>query len=420
MCADTSPDRRPQAATPGDQAGSPAVDGQSHLAGGAAAPGWGPPWVWSRHLRSQLDNQMLLVVAAMLVVGAVFFGYRAVISVGVVVAGAMLTYLPIRWALRRLNPARVRSGYREVMILGGLLGLCLPVMRVLALPLVAGLVLGCVAHAVGRTHRIRVHPVALVLVLVWLVPSCMVRIEAVEPAAQWLQSVDAVLRPERAVLGDVFDAGPNMNHLPWASPQRTDATDALAHADPYDVLVREQRSLLRHRPLMANLLVSGELAPMVDLLLGAAPGPVGYGCRLLTIVLGLYLMFRRQAWGPMALTAVLAAVAALLLLPLEYQGRWVMANQRLVALGPVIATTYLSYMLLAGPLLLIVLILAPAGAPMARPGRVIYGALIGVGVVALQWWVAAPQAAYAALVVAGLISRPLDALRQSPFVNRPQ
>ena len=72
-------------------------------------------------------------------------------------------------------------------------------------------------------------------------------------------------------------------------------------------------------------------------------------------------------------------------------------------MGPAAAITFMGYITLATPLPLIALILAPAVDPMSRAGRILYGILIGSGVmqaVAHIWLIFAIRAATAATVSA--------------------
>jgi hypothetical protein len=73
-------------------------------------------------------------------------------------------------------------------------------------------------------------------------------------------------------------------------------------------------------------------------------------------------------------------------------------------------------MLLAPPLVLVVMILAPITAPIGGTGRLIYGALIGATAMAALWFIAEPAAAFLSLVPASLLSPALDRLQRSPFV----
>ena len=60
-------------------------------------------------------------------------------------------------------------------------------------------------------------------VLSWLAPVGLVHWGAIDPSSPALQSVDAVLKPQHPVLGDVLDAAPNPSHRPWAaiSPRKS-------------------------------------------------------------------------------------------------------------------------------------------------------------------------------------------------------
>ena len=110
-------------------------------------------------------------------------------------------------------------------------------------------------------------------------------------------------------------------------------------------------------------------------------------------------------------------VLTLLVLPVPYDGGWCFVIQRLIALGPIVGILYPAYMTFASPATLITMILAPLGAPMSTPGRIVFGCVIGSGMMLAQWSLATPAAPFLALLAAGLISRPLDHLHRSRFVT---
>ena len=104
-------------------------------------------------------------------------------------------------------------------------------------------------------------------------------------------------------------------------------------------------------------------------------------------------------------------------MPINADGRLTCVSGQLWLMPPKVAASYMAYFILASPLALIVMILAPLTAPMTARGQVIYGMTIGATVSAAVWAFATPQAAFLGLVVASFLSRPLDVMKRSPFVR---
>ena len=353
----------------------------------------------------------------MTLAGACFFGWRALVTSGTTVGATLTMYLAIEGALR-VTRRKVRGpraehdlAWRRPLWLGLLAGACLPALVAWPLALAAGAVTGATAHAVGRGRRVRAHPVAVALVLVWLVP---VALEGPEPAAyrRAVAAAGAVLLPEHVFLGDLTQADEMLDRDPWLWTLGT--RPAARRIDPTMLVLGEQRAWLREASLLPRLLRSGDVPPLSDLLLGAVPGPLGASSPLLMVVLLWWLMARGAASWRAPLAAGAAAVATYLLLPLEHGEGWTLAGARLGAMAPATAAVLLAYALLASPLPLLACVLAPATQPLSAGGRWVYGGLLGGGVMAAWWWAATPEAAFAVLLVVSLLSRPLDALHRGP------
>ena len=166
------------------------------------------------------------------------------------------------------------------------------------------------------------------------------------------------------------------------------------------------------------MLSDGRLRPIGELVLGTVPGGTfGGSSRALLIVVGLYVMYRRLAWWPMAAAALAAAVITLGAMPMIDQQHFTFVGWRLAGLGPAVAVTYIAYAVLASPLALIVLILAPQCAPVSARGRLWYGATIGCVTIICQWFLTTTLAPFLALSVASALSKPLDALHKNRFLN---
>ncbi|MBI1370399.1 MAG: hypothetical protein GC162_17320 [Planctomycetes bacterium] len=379
----------------------------------------GPPWVGPivplyRYERLWLGINFLLTVSA-----TIFFGWRALFMICLTASVCLVAYSLIALAIHLIGSGRSSEGTLSAALnMGLLMGLTLPLMPYAALSVIAGMLVGGLVHVMGQTHRLRAHPVAVAhVVLMMTIPLI------------GTQQVGAVLTPSRIVVGDVWRftspaGGPTWIHM--TAPNKLDAIDmagpsdfdAVRRADPQRVMHAEQKNILRHGSRMVTLLRSGELPRLLDVLIGAAPGPVGGTSAVLLILSGLWLIYRRVGrWAP-ALTALAAAMICLLILPVVSEGQVVMSWQCFSQVGWKVTVAYFAYQLLATPLLLIVLLLAPLTMPRTSRGRIWYAVIIGAGAVSARWVVPIEWVSYLPLIVAGLMCPILDRMRESVFVRR--
>ncbi|MCX5659591.1 MAG: RnfABCDGE type electron transport complex subunit D [Planctomycetota bacterium] len=372
----------------------------------------GPPWLGPRIRRRQIDLHWLFVAVLMLGSGLAFFGWRAAAQAGVAIGVALAFYilgsLLVRLIRRREPVDRPLYALNSALLLGA----CLPAGESLTLSVIAGGMLGVLIHLVGRSHRIRIHPVAAALLFAWVAP-CLTTSHDLRSLELLVQHrpQPAVLRPERVVVGDLQDLAPTNHSQPWWVADDGPKHDALRRHEPATLLVRESRQVLRHDWFLGRMLASGELCRLEEVLLGSIPGRIGATSRALLMLLGLYLMFRRLSYWPMIASAIGAALAVLLILPIPGEPHLTPVAARLVQLPVLAIITFVAYMLLASPLLLLTLILAPSTAPTSHAGRVVYGIILGGVLMMTQWW-PAPQAEFLALALAGVLSRPLDGLQR--------
>lgn len=394
----------------------------SSLAPGEAVSTWpwskGPPWLGPTHDRRAIDQSWLLIAGTLTVASLVFFGWRAVASIAVSAIATLVTYLLLGLVMHLLRPKRPADSVLHPLMLGMMLGCALPLYHKFDVHLLGGLLLGLLAHVVGRTHRLRLHAVALTIVIVWLLPAITVKWQMMYLARLTNPPVESVLRPQHLVLGDVQDTTEQVSFESWWSTRQNQDTDAVRRHDAYAVLVRDQAKILQHEPLLVNMLSSGELPRLEELMIGATPGAAGASSRAIVVLLGLYLMYRRLSSWQIPVAAVAAVLLTLTVMPLRLpDGDTVPVLVRLLQLDPAIVVTYLGYFLLASPLLFIAMILAPITAPMSVSGRWFYGLILGCTMLLAQWFLGLPDAAYLSLVLASAVSRPLDALQRSEWVR---
>ncbi len=381
-----------------------------------AAPPLGPPWVRAPMTRAQLDGVWLTSALAMAACAALFFGWRGLLQVALSTAICIAVYLLLTLAIYLVRPSHRFDSPAHTFTLALLVGVLHPLTLNPWQPMLAAVLLGVAMHLVGRIHACRAHPLALAITLAWFIPFVSSQLELHQMQALGQEPAPAVLRINRLVLGDVLDyADPGVYEPWWTRPAHPDEPDALPRLEPGEVLVKDQQTMLLYPQMLVHMLTSGELPRLEELLIGCVPGPMGATSRLLLILLGLYLMTRRLSWWPQAAGIVLAALVTLLLMPVQGHDQVQLALWRLADFSPAVAGSYLSYFLLASPLLLTALVLAPMSDPMSGPGKLLYALLIGAFGVGLQWILQVPQAWMAALLIASLLSRPLDALRLGGF-----
>jgi Na+-transporting NADH:ubiquinone oxidoreductase subunit NqrB len=365
-----------------------------------------PPWLVTPHRAAALDRQWLYTVLVLLAAACVYHGPWGVAAAVVVALAALVTHLSVGLMVNALVRRSIPRTALHTATLGLLLGLSLPMTRDPMLRILAGLLLGVLAHALGRTHRLRIHPGAMAIVLVWVLPWVLVGGGA-SGMLSTTQCWPAVLRPDHVLIGDVWDAGPIPNHQPWLQTRQA-AHDAVLRRDPYLTLRSNQQDILNNPPWLASMLSSGELPDMPTILLGAWPGPLGATCPALLIALGLYLVYRRISHWPMLLAALGGALVTLTVMPVARDAGWSFALPRLIDLDAAAAITFVALYLLTSPMGLIAMFYAPLTMPLTREGRVMYGLLLGVIAMATQWLQAPTEAAFISVVIAGLASPYLD------------
>jgi hypothetical protein len=400
----------------------PVVQAQASSADSAAvvsvSPGKGPPWLGHTHDLRQVDFCWIFTAGTLTGSSMIFFGWRGVASIAITAIATLVSYLLLGLVIHLLRPHRRVDSLLHALAMGLLLGCAMPIYeRSHHMNLLGGLTLGILAHLVGRTHRLRLHAIALTIVTLWLLPAMTVDSQMIFLPRQTHPRVESVLRPQHVVLGDVQDAT-EVSFESWWSTRHSDESHAVKRRDAHSVLAHNQASILQHDPLLVNMLSSGELPRLEELLLGATPGSAGASSRALIVMLGLYLLYRRLSWWQIPLAAIIGALVTLLIMPVNMpEGGSVPALVRLLQMPTAVVITYLGYMLLATPLLFIALLLAPLTAPMSASGRGFYGFILGSTMLLAQWYLGVNEAAYLSLILASAVSRPLDALQRSEWVH---
>jgi Na+-transporting NADH:ubiquinone oxidoreductase subunit NqrB len=231
------------------------------------------------------------------------------------------------------------------------------------------------------------------------------------------------LQRSRIFVGDVLDAGDPARieplHGAWMSASKVPGKDAI-RVEPAALRLNFYTGGLEkpeqpYAYLSLEALLRDRMPPLEDLIVGGHPGAMGTGCAIAVIMGGLFMLYRGVIDYRIPLLTVVAAYAALMILPVPIAIRqfsrewhWLAIHQPTV--GPALAVTFANYEIMAGPLLFVAFFLAtsPSVRPLTRRSRALYALLIGVIAAALQLYVSVSLGPYLALLAVGLISPMLD------------
>ncbi len=349
--------------------------------------------------------------------GVAFYGWRALLVVGGVVASTWVALPLWRRVGKRGGELRVAHG----LWMAVLLGMALPAHLAAgagagrftsAWPIIpaAGLALAALLWVFASGGSSRVHPVAVVFLLV---------------AASFGSALlpRSVLQRNRIVVGDI-------THVPAATPSRSEAGNepwaTAAQAGTVDaVRLRSAAAQLRDFTrgqaqldrgwLTLDEVIRDRLPPLEDLIIGAQPGPIGAASAVAVIMGGMFLLYRGMIDFRVPLLIVLAAFVTFLILPIPVvitenvpRWRWFAVNQPRV--GWSWAITFANYELMAGPLLFVACFMAtaPGVRPMTKGARAIYAIIVGILAAAAQLYLSVSYGAYVALVLASPVTPLLD------------
>jgi Na+-translocating ferredoxin:NAD+ oxidoreductase RnfD subunit len=277
----------------------------------------------------------------------------------------------------------------------------------------AGLALAILLWCFAGIGSGRLHPVAVVYLIMVVI---------FEPYL----TPHLVLHRQRIFAGDVIDAALPPPLPPGeAAPQRSDAWTSYAETPARDALYMEPASLRlvtfttgRQTPARAALsleeLLRDYMPPLEDLIVGGHPGPIGDASAIAVIMGGLFLLYRGLIDFRIPLLICVAAIVTLLLLPIPVAVSENVRHWRTLGahhgVGWPVAITFVSYELMAGPLLFTAFYLAsaPGVRPLTRRGRTIYALLVGAAAAALQLYLDVSYGAYLALLMIGMLTPIFD------------
>jgi Na+-translocating ferredoxin:NAD+ oxidoreductase RnfD subunit len=348
--------------------------------------------------------------------GIAFYGWRAILVIVGVVASATAGMFLWKRIGARGGELRISHGVWMAV----LLALAMPAHLAsgpgrggaVAWPLIpaAGLALAGMVWLFARAGSSRVHPVAVVFLLV---------------AALFSVSLNprSVLQRSRIVTGDVLDVPditPPANapiKEPWVSAPQLHGVDAILTRTAA-VQLRDftrGQALLDRGWLTLDEVIRDRLPPLEDLIMGGQPGPIGAASAVAVIMGGLFLLYRGMIDYRVPLLIVLAAFATFLILPIPVvitenvpRWRWFAVSQP--GVGWSWAITFANYELMAGPLLFVACFMAtaPGVRPMTRRARAVYAILVGIFAAIAQLYLSVSFGPYVALVLASPLTPLLD------------
>ena len=358
--------------------------------------------------------------------GVAFYGWRAILVIGGVVASTAVALMLWRRVGARGGELRLTHG----LWMAALLALSLPAHLASTetagrpthpWPIIpaAGIILASALWLFARSGSSRVHPVAVVFLLIASIFGV-----SLNPRS--------VLQRDRIVVGDVLDVptvAPPRNvpiKEPWAIVPPLRGVDAVINRTAAVQLrdfTRGQAQLDRGW-LKLDEVIRDRLPPLEDLIIGGQPGPIGASSAIAVIMGGLFLLYRGMIDFRVPLLIVVAAFATFLIAPIPVVIReniprwhWFAASQPDV--GWSWAITFANYELMAGPLLFVACFLAtaPGVRPMTKGARVIYAILVGIIAAVAQLYLSVSFGPYVAVVLASPFTPLLDRwVRPRPLV----
>jgi Na+-translocating ferredoxin:NAD+ oxidoreductase RnfD subunit len=348
-----------------------------------------------------------------LTAGLLFYGWRAVLAVGLVVLSAAA-------ALRVWRHVGLRGGqlrYSHVLWLAFTLGLMLPVHLAAhfsldagevwpILPL-AGFALVIFCWLLGGIGAGRIHPVVVTyLALTVLFGGALIPRQLLQRNALVTGNVmNSVKSPSSAFAQESWRMRPPIigyDAIEVTPPSEFLAAYTTGQVSP-DRAWLSLDSLLRDR-----------MPPLEDLIMGATPGPIGTSSAIAVIIGGLFLLYRGLIDYRIPLLIISTTIIALLILPIPWQIRenpqWRWAVGHVPGVGWPVGITLANYEILASPLLFMAFFLATSASarPLTRRGRTIYSIMIGFLTAVFQLYVSVSFGSYLALMTASLLTPAMD------------
>ncbi len=307
-------------------------------------------------------TDMSIALLPLLVFGAYIYGFR-VITLSVISVVSCIVLDVIMRLILKPSDRRIRDIDLSSLVIGLTTALCIPPTAPLYIPLIcSGVSIIFVKHLASRVSSIRLSPTVVAIAVMYLVFP--------------------------GIMTSLCEDG---TRLPALS----------LYAGDYE----------RAIPTL-ELLVGGEfpLESLWAMLVGLREGMIGQGCAVLIIAAAIYLLCRRVIDLRMPLVTVATVAVLTDLFP------------KVPIITDIIAMKYAAYHLLAGGLLFFSVFLSgyPGSTPVTSTGKLVCGAIGGVIIFAVRYYVGTPIGEVVAILVINIIARPIDILlKRVPYGAKP-
>ncbi len=369
---------------------------------------------WRLDRNRLLDLRLLVGLMLPASAGAVVLGWRAVGTILLVISGAS----GARWLLSHLIHWPVRISASGVATQALLLAMFVPAtwfdldlqpVRSTAtwpLAMATGAMLVLIMYVIARLGSARFSALVItVLLLNILLPDRFV--------------IDRVLPPASALLGDILSpetaARSTATAEPWieieAGPKTLVTPSATRRLDDY---IHSHLATDQPATTLARL-VTDDLPPLEDLVVMGHPRAIGLASAIAALMGGLFLVHRKIVAFRLPVLMLGTATIVLWVAPTPILigetgtiTRWLPAIDPRV--GWAVAATYVNYLLLASPTLLVTFFIAcwPGVRPLGLRAGIVYALLFGVLCGVLISTISVALGPLIAVAIAQLVAPTLD------------
>lgn len=348
-----------------------------------------------------------------LTAGIIFFGWRALIVMGGVIASTLIG----AFIWRRIGARGRQMHLWHMLWLAVLLSMLLPSHLAsrgsmmgtgplwMMLP-AAGLTLAAFSWLLGGVGSGRVHPVLLTYLLMVVAFGGRELVPHYVLQRSGLIQGDLLNVAERPPIGQIKE--------PWGTAEQIAGKDAIWREPASQVLVFYTSGNEAGWQTLAWV-VRDRIPPLEDLIVGGQPAPLGCASAVAVIVGGLFLLYRGLIDFRIPLLMVASAFIGFMVLPIPAMittsgAQWEWLVGRLPEVGWPLAITFANYEIVSGPLLLAAFFIAtsPAIRPMPRRGRAIYAVLCGLLTAIFQLYASVAYGPYLAILGVSLLTPMID------------
>lgn len=367
------------------------------------------------------DLRLLTGMCIPLVAGMMVYGWRGVLTMLLVVAGAVMA----RSMLQGLTIWPVLMGRLKLVSDSLLVGMFLPpglfdvdqalfsVSARWPLALTAGALLVLLKWGIERIGTARLSPVVLTILI----------LSAVIPR---VPADNRVLSPSFILRGDLLGASavqrPVSTAEPWFLSRSGEVVFESSRAAERIQDYLHARTSSDRRVLTLTRLVSDELPPLEDLVVLGQPSTLGQASGIGLLIGGLFLVHRRMMPFRIPLIMLLVLAGLLLVLPTpvvigsdQTVTRWLVGRDGRV--GWAVGLTFVNYLLFSSSALGVIFFLAsqPGVRPLGRGSGLVYAVLMGILSAVLIRFVSVEWGALIAVAVV----QPLTPWLDRYIVSRP-